>query len=553
MTYPLISKECEKFKGVKIEGDIIPTTWRHWLRKEIKSLTKKETRTKVDIEAIIILATLVYWYRPRLIRNEYNENDMKWEQKFKADKLQKSYADLADHTGFTKRQVKDAVKRLEDFGVLTREFRTIKVGGNVYPNILFVEVHADVVDRISNNLPMGYDTMATHPQHYGDTPDVQKRHTITENTTETTSKSASNEARCVSGETHSQQHNSIGQGNDDTIGHGECNDECDVAVKSHDDNILLESRRKPRRFLIPKNKSTPAVQFSSHMTKADQIRAKQKDIKPPKKKPNKPFIPANYILPFIDAVNTSSLRHHERNTTATYKNLAKAVGKLIRGKFYTTDHVGCEHMIGRKVTLPEFTRAVHHLELLVHSPEHAPKSESIKNAWAKYGFNQFLYNNFGNGNKSLFATYFDKPPKKLDKVVEETLRDGQKRALLHLVNEYEKTFNCTLNHNGDMKYAINCIKYTIPKFFTAIQSKIKKDSYIERIRSLTDRTTLWIEMLGDMFGGMEHPNPAILNSENTIRRAHAYFGKNYHLHGYDKHSRTNESDVTNVLTELGIQ
>ncbi|MDA2480606.1 DNA replication protein DnaD [Bacillus cereus] len=98
--------------------------------------------------AISVLSEVFYWYKPTELRDE-ETNDIRYKQKFKADKLQKSYIQLAETFGFTKRQVKDACDYLKSKGLITIEFRTIIANGVRCNNVMFIEPVPQEITKIS--------------------------------------------------------------------------------------------------------------------------------------------------------------------------------------------------------------------------------------------------------------------------------------------------------------------------------------------------------------------------------------------------------------------
>lgn len=85
---------------------------------------------KPDTISIIILSNLI---------DSYN-----------GDLIQKSYESIADNLGFTKRQVRDSVKRLEDLEIITRIFKSIKLDGyGAANNVLFIKLHQERIIEIS--------------------------------------------------------------------------------------------------------------------------------------------------------------------------------------------------------------------------------------------------------------------------------------------------------------------------------------------------------------------------------------------------------------------
>ncbi|PFZ67751.1 DNA replication protein DnaD [Bacillus wiedmannii] len=98
--------------------------------------------------AITVLSEIFYWYKPTEIRDE-KTNGIRYKQKFKADKLQKSYQQLADSFGFTKRQVLEACKYLLKRKLILIEFRTIIVNGTRLNNVMYVEPVVENIQKIS--------------------------------------------------------------------------------------------------------------------------------------------------------------------------------------------------------------------------------------------------------------------------------------------------------------------------------------------------------------------------------------------------------------------
>ncbi|MGE7787466.1 conserved phage C-terminal domain-containing protein [Bacillus cereus] len=145
--------------------------------------------------AITVLSEIFYWYKPTEIRDE-KTNEIRYKQKFKADKLQKSYQQLADSFGFTKRQVLEACKYLLKKKLITIEFRTIIVNGTRLNNVMYVEPVVENIQKISilyqdpitlerDTLPH-YNEGGSHTEK-GEAPTLE-RGTNTEITTETTTK-----------------------------------------------------------------------------------------------------------------------------------------------------------------------------------------------------------------------------------------------------------------------------------------------------------------------------------------------------------------------------
>jgi DnaD/phage-associated family protein len=125
---------------INFEGTVIPHNWFNAI---------KFNNGKPDVVAIVLLSEIVYWYRPAIIKDEMTGRIKEVRKRFKADLLQRSYESFAEQFGFTKRQVKDALKRLEDAGLIVREFRDIYANGRVFANTLFIRLNPKKVLEIT--------------------------------------------------------------------------------------------------------------------------------------------------------------------------------------------------------------------------------------------------------------------------------------------------------------------------------------------------------------------------------------------------------------------
>ena len=158
---------------ISITGNIIPQIW-------YKTITHPSG--KPYLEAIVILSDIVYWYRPTEVRDERTGEVIAYRKRFKADLLQRSYADLAQQFGISKREATNAVVALEKIGVVRRHLRTIDVNGTKMANVLFLEL----VPKALLALTCGEVTPLTF-----------KSETNTENTTENTTETSTRDRATV--------------------------------------------------------------------------------------------------------------------------------------------------------------------------------------------------------------------------------------------------------------------------------------------------------------------------------------------------------------------
>ena len=130
---------------INLSGNVIPPNW-------YKSILRENG--KPYLLAIIILSEICYWYRPKEIRDEHTGYVVRYSKRFREDYLQKSYQQLADQFGETKRSVKAAMDCLEEIGVITRIWRnkTFSNGGSM-TNILFIALNVDKLLELTYEKP----------------------------------------------------------------------------------------------------------------------------------------------------------------------------------------------------------------------------------------------------------------------------------------------------------------------------------------------------------------------------------------------------------------
>lgn len=180
---------------ISITGNIIPQIW-------YKTITHPSG--KPYLEAIVILSDIVYWYRPTEVRDERTGEVIAYRKRFKADLLQRSYADLAQQFGISKREATNAVVALEKIGVVRRHLRTIDVNGTKMANVLFLELVPKALLALTCGevTPITFKSDTSHVQK-GDlsrsevTPLIFKSETNTENTTENTTETSTRDRATV--------------------------------------------------------------------------------------------------------------------------------------------------------------------------------------------------------------------------------------------------------------------------------------------------------------------------------------------------------------------
>jgi len=129
-------------RQLKLTGNVIPHSWYSRITFE---------NGKTDLIAIILLAEIIYWYRPTEIKCERTGRLLGYKKKFRADMLQRSNGSFADQFGLTKRQIADALKRLEESGLIIRQLRTVNTAQGKIGNVQYLAPVVSAVSDLDNN------------------------------------------------------------------------------------------------------------------------------------------------------------------------------------------------------------------------------------------------------------------------------------------------------------------------------------------------------------------------------------------------------------------
>lgn len=129
---------------INFEGHQVPHTWYEHL-----TYTNKRG-TYCHHLAILLLADILYWHRPTLVKDEATGEILGWRKKFKSDKLQRSYKALATQLGATDRQVREAAHFLQNLGLIDLEFRTFETPeGLTLVNVMYISCNPEAISHIT--------------------------------------------------------------------------------------------------------------------------------------------------------------------------------------------------------------------------------------------------------------------------------------------------------------------------------------------------------------------------------------------------------------------
>ena len=121
----------DRMANIAITGNVVPQTWYRTILRETG---------KPHLLAIMILSDLVYWYRPKEVRDEVTGHIRGYEKKFSGDFVQKNYEKYAELYGQDRKSIKRAFDLLVDLGVVKRFFRTIKTDAAPLTNVMFLDL-----------------------------------------------------------------------------------------------------------------------------------------------------------------------------------------------------------------------------------------------------------------------------------------------------------------------------------------------------------------------------------------------------------------------------
>ncbi len=131
----------DQIAEINITGNVIPQIWFHTLANEAG---------KPMMLAINLLGDIVYWYKPREVRDENSGELIGFEKRFKADFLQRSNQQIARRFGVTKKQARLALEFLCEKGVIKKHLRNDKTAdGKILYNNMYLELVPDRLKEIT--------------------------------------------------------------------------------------------------------------------------------------------------------------------------------------------------------------------------------------------------------------------------------------------------------------------------------------------------------------------------------------------------------------------
>lgn len=138
-----ITPQVAAMASIDIKGNVTPAHWYQVLTTETG---------KPHFIAITLLSDIVYWYRPTIVRNEFTGQVDEYRKKFRGDFLQRQTKSYANQFGISEKQAREALKYLEEKGLIKRHFRDteIRIGEDLGKicNQQFIELIPSALEEI---------------------------------------------------------------------------------------------------------------------------------------------------------------------------------------------------------------------------------------------------------------------------------------------------------------------------------------------------------------------------------------------------------------------
>ena len=118
-------------------------------RKDWRSRLVQKSNTS-DKKLISLVELAIYWSQPQKIINA-NIKEEKFTYKFSRYIWHTSYCDLSDKLGLSKDSIRKKLVRLEELGILKREFKTVVIDGCEYHSVMFLRLSSNFLRSVTGS------------------------------------------------------------------------------------------------------------------------------------------------------------------------------------------------------------------------------------------------------------------------------------------------------------------------------------------------------------------------------------------------------------------
>ena len=147
------NKQYKNIHPSILTGNITPNDW-------YEKFTN--SRGRPDLSLISVLSEIVYWYRPKRIKDSQTGAFI-YVNKFLGDVWQTSYEHFEKKFGFNREKLRRIFVKLEQMGICSREFRNVKLRGQTYNNRLFIHLSSLFLSFYTDN--KNFAELKTHKNH----------------------------------------------------------------------------------------------------------------------------------------------------------------------------------------------------------------------------------------------------------------------------------------------------------------------------------------------------------------------------------------------------
>ena len=141
----------DEVSEMNLTGNVVPLAW-------FKTMVGDSD--KPMLLAIDLLADIVYWYRPKEIRDEGTGDLIGFQKRFKADLLQRSYRQIEQRFGVTRKQARTALDFLCKIGVIRKHLRNeltpdgIPLHNNMYLELVPEKLKELTYPQFDDDVPL---------------------------------------------------------------------------------------------------------------------------------------------------------------------------------------------------------------------------------------------------------------------------------------------------------------------------------------------------------------------------------------------------------------
>lgn len=157
----------DKIGQMHFEGNIVDHRWR-------LSPKLRRPNGKLNSVALDVLADLIYWHRPTIVRDPQTGAVIEVRKKFETETFYRDYDQWAEHLGYNRRQVQDAVTFLVERGILRRDIGQITFrNGFKTNNLPLLTPIPDAIRSITYGTPFPDEEGGAEPERAPKAPKVR--------------------------------------------------------------------------------------------------------------------------------------------------------------------------------------------------------------------------------------------------------------------------------------------------------------------------------------------------------------------------------------------